>query len=93
MSTTSTHESPRTRHRETSEDREMIELDDEEQRRRQKERKERAVREREEKVRTDRGRMEAELGRSKSLLNKEEGEMQFKCAADISLTCVRLPRR
>lgn len=42
------------------------------------ERKERALKEREEKVRAQRGRMEAEIGRSRVDLNQEEGEREFR---------------
>ncbi|KAK7049537.1 hypothetical protein VNI00_005568 [Paramarasmius palmivorus] len=42
------------------------------------ERRKRAVREREEKVRAERDRLEASIGRSKLDLNKEEGELAFK---------------
>lgn len=42
------------------------------------ERKERALKEREEKVRAQRGRMEAEIGRSRVDLNQEEGEQEFQ---------------
>lgn len=41
-------------------------------------RKERALKEREDKVREQRGRMEAEIGRSRVDLNQEEGERVFR---------------
>ncbi|KAA1466486.1 HSP90-domain-containing protein [Dentipellis sp. KUC8613] len=43
-----------------------------------RERKERAVKEREEKVRAERGRVTADINKSKMGLNMEEGELQFK---------------
>ncbi|TFK43547.1 Hsp90 protein-domain-containing protein [Crucibulum laeve] len=42
------------------------------------ERKERAVKEREQKVRADRGRLEADIERSRLGINKEEGEREFR---------------
>lgn len=56
------------------------EIDEAEQERKRKERKERAVKEREDKVKAERGRLEAEIGRSRMGLNKEEGEREFMCA-------------
>ncbi|KAJ7904478.1 hypothetical protein B0H14DRAFT_2663034 [Mycena olivaceomarginata] len=50
----------------------------EEQQKKRRERAEQAVKEREEKVRADLGRVEAEIGRSRQLGDKEEGEMLFK---------------
>ncbi|KAJ8482248.1 hypothetical protein ONZ45_g15022 [Pleurotus djamor] len=44
---------------------------------RKKERKERAVKEREQKVKAERGRVEAEIDRSRKGLSKEEGEREF----------------
>jgi hypothetical protein len=58
----------------------------EEQQKKRRERAEQAVKEREEKVRADLGRVEAEIGRSRQLGDKEEGEMLFKCAAEFPLT-------
>jgi hypothetical protein len=52
----------------------------EEQQKKRQERAKQAVKEREEKVRADLGRVEAEIGRSRQLGDKEEGEMLFKCA-------------
>lgn len=50
--------------------------EDAEQKRRNK--KEQALKEREQKVRADRSRMDAEIGRSKMGLNLEEGEREFR---------------
>lgn len=50
--------------------------EDAEQKRRDK--KEQALKEREQKVRADRSRMDAEIGRSKMGLNLEEGEREFR---------------
>jgi hypothetical protein len=55
-------------------------LDEGEQQQKRWERKERAVREREEKVRTERERLEADIGRSRMGMNQEEGGREFKCA-------------
>lgn len=44
------------------------------------ERKERAVREREEKVKVEKEKVDARIGRSKQELNKEEDEQAFMCA-------------
>lgn len=44
------------------------------------EKKQRAVKEREEKVRAERSRVDADIGRSRQGLNKEEGEREFRCA-------------
>lgn len=56
--------------------------DDEEARdRERKERKERAVKEREEKVHAERNKLNAEIDRSRSGLNREEAELQYRCAA------------
>lgn len=64
------------------------EVDDEgEQARKRQERKERAVKEREAKVKVERGRVEADIGRSRQGLDKEEGEREFRCASSISLLC------
>ncbi|KII94772.1 hypothetical protein PLICRDRAFT_99110 [Plicaturopsis crispa FD-325 SS-3] len=52
--------------------------DDAERERRRREKKERAVREREEKVKAQRGQLEADIGRSRMGLNKEEGEREFR---------------
>lgn len=46
--------------------------------RRRREKKEQALKEREEKVRTERSRMDAEIGRSKMSLNTEEGQREFR---------------
>jgi heat shock protein beta len=48
--------------------------------RKRQERKERAVREREEKIKAERGRVEADIGRSRQGLDREEGEREFRCA-------------
>jgi len=68
------------------EDEHMAEIDEVEQEQRWKERKQRAVKEREDKVRVERGRLEAEIGRSRMGLNKEEGEREFKCALYVDLS-------
>jgi hypothetical protein len=47
---------------------------------RKQERRGNAVRQREEKVKAERGRVEADIGRSRMGLNKEEGELEFRCA-------------
>ena len=49
--------------------------------RKRQEKKERAVKEREEKIRVERSKVEADIGRSRIGLNKEEGELEFRCAA------------
>lgn len=49
--------------------------------RRRKERKERAVKEREEKIQAERNKVNAEIDRSRSGLNKGEAELEFRCAA------------
>lgn len=49
-----------------------------EKRRVLKERKERAVREREEKVKAERSKVEAQIDRSRTGLNKEEGDREFR---------------
>lgn len=46
--------------------------------RRRREKKEQALKEREDKVRAERSRMDAEIGRSKMSLNTEEGEREFR---------------
>ncbi|KAF9247032.1 Hsp90 protein-domain-containing protein [Melanogaster broomeanus] len=51
--------------------------DETEAERRRQEKKARALKEREEKVRAQRGRTEAEIGRSRQGLSKEEGEREF----------------
>lgn len=58
---------------------------EEERGRKLKERKDRAVRDREQKVRDERTKVEAEIGRSRMGLNKEEGELDFRCAACLVL--------
>ncbi|KAF7352824.1 HSP90-domain-containing protein [Mycena venus] len=50
----------------------------EEQQKKRRERAEQAVKEREEKVRAERGRVEAEIGRSRQIGDQEEGEMLFR---------------
>jgi heat shock protein 90kDa beta len=55
--------------------------------RKRKEKKERAVREREQKVKSDMTRVEAEIGRSRIGLNKEEDEREFRCAFYLQLSC------
>lgn len=54
--------------------------DDAEKERKRKEKTERAVREREEKIKSERSKLEAEIDRSRSGLNKEESELDFRCA-------------
>ena len=51
-----------------------------EQEHRWKEREKKAIKEREDKVRAARDRVEADIGRSRMGLNKEEGELEFRCA-------------
>lgn len=46
-----------------------------------KERKERAVKEREERIQAERSKVNAEIDRSRSGLNREEAELEFRCAA------------
>lgn len=55
------------------------ELGDETQNR--KDRKAQAVKEREEKIRVERERVQATIEKSRIGLNREEGELQFRCAA------------
>jgi hypothetical protein len=64
----------------TTESEGMGTLDEGEQQQKRWDRKERAVREREEKVRTERERLEADIGRSRMGMNQEEGGREFKCA-------------
>ena len=54
--------------------------DEAERERKRLERKERAVKEREEKIKAERSRVDAEIDRSRSGLNKEEAELEFRCA-------------
>ncbi|KAJ6484984.1 Hsp90 protein-domain-containing protein [Mycena vitilis] len=61
-----------------AEEPEQVEETYEEQQRKRQERAKQAVKEREEKVRADLGRVEAEIGRSRQLGDKEEGELLFK---------------
>jgi len=53
------------------------------QERKRQDRKERAVKEREEKIKAERGRVEADIGRSRQGIHKEEGEREFRCAVAI----------
>ena len=55
-------------------------VDEAEQERKRQDRKERAVKEREEKIKAERGRVEADIGRSRQGINKEEDEREFRCA-------------
>lgn len=55
--------------------------DEAEHERRRKERKERAVKEREDKIQAERSKLNAEIDRSRSGLNREEAEQEFRCAA------------
>ena len=48
--------------------------------RKRRERQGRAVKEREEKIKAERGRVEADITKSRMGLNKEESELQFRCA-------------
>jgi hypothetical protein len=54
------------------------------QSRKRQDRKERAVKEREEKIKAERGRLEADIDRSRQGIHKEEGERDFRCAWPIS---------
>ncbi|KAJ7276359.1 Hsp90 protein-domain-containing protein [Mycena haematopus] len=65
---------------ETPKDDGMVQTEEsyEEQQKKRRERAQQAVKEREEKVRADLVRVEAEIGRSRQLGDKEEGEMLFK---------------
>ena len=63
------------------------EVDPAEKERLRKERKERAVREREERVKTERNKLEAQIDRTRTGLNKEEGEREFRCAPYLSEYC------
>lgn len=54
--------------------------------RKRRERKERAVKEREQRVRVERSKVEADIDRSRTGLNREGGELEFRCAA-----CLPLP--
>ena len=51
---------------------------DQEQKR--KDRKERAVKEREEKIKAERNKLGAEIDRSRIAINREEGDLEFRCA-------------
>lgn len=57
------------------------EEDEAERERTKREKKERAVREREERVKVERSKVEAAIDRSRMGLTKEEGELEFRCAA------------
>lgn len=61
-----------------------------ERERKRRERKERAVKEREEKVRAERSKVEIDIGRSRMGLDKEEGELEFRCAACFPFHPLRL---
>lgn len=54
--------------------------DEADKERRKKERKERAVKEREEKIKAERTKLDAAIDKSRSGLNKEEAELEFRCA-------------
>lgn len=58
---------------------------EEEREHKRRERKERAVKEREERVKAERSKVEADIDRSRIGLNKEEGELEFRCAASLPL--------
>jgi hypothetical protein len=66
------------------EDTTSVEGVDETQKR--KDRKAQAVKEREEKIKAERDRVQANIEKSRVGLNKEEGELQFRCAI---ATCFR----
>ena len=51
-----------------------------------KDRKAHAVKEREERIRAERDRVQANIEKSRVDLNKEEGELQFRCAI---ITCFK----
>lgn len=53
--------------------------DEQEKERKREERKARAVKEREEKIKSEQRRVEADINKSRTGLNKEEGELEFKC--------------
>lgn len=69
------------------EDTASVEGVDETQKR--KDRKAQAVKDREEKIKAERDRVQANIEKSRVGLNKEEGELQFRCAI---ATCFRLRR-
>ncbi|KAG6919444.1 hypothetical protein DXG01_006327 [Tephrocybe rancida] len=60
----------------STEDR-VIEVDEDERRRLREEKKERAVKDREQKVRLERDRLEADIGKSRNDVTREEGERDF----------------
>jgi hypothetical protein len=55
--------------------------------RRRQDRKERAVKEREDKIKAERGRVEADIGRSREGIDKEGGEREFRCVFAITFCC------
>jgi len=57
-----------------------LEEDPEEAERKKKEKRDRALREREQKVKADLSKVEAQIERSRTGLNKEEDERDFRCA-------------
>lgn len=58
--------------------------------RQRKERKERAVKDREEKIRAERSKVEADIGKTRQGLNRGENEMEFRCAAYYAWSSFRL---
>lgn len=56
--------------------------------RKRKERKERAVKEREERIKVERGKVNADIDRSRHVIDKEEGELEFRCATYLTLVRV-----
>ncbi len=63
-----------------------VHMDDEAEKERKRQgRKERAVKEREEKIKAERTKVEADIGRSRLGLNKEEDDLEFRCAAYLVL--------
>ena len=71
----------------------LAEEDEAEREKKRKARKERAVKEREEKVQAERNKLNAEIDRSRSGLNREESELEFRCAAGsgvcLTVCCAR----
>lgn len=53
---------------------------EQEKEKKKREKKERAVKEREEKIKAEQRRVEADINKSRMGLNKEEGELEFRCA-------------
>lgn len=53
---------------------------EQEKEKKKREKKERAVKEREEKIKAEQRRVVADINKSRMGLNKEEGELEFRCA-------------